>query len=274
MFQKYKWITITLVALTLVFGYVGEVWHHGQLVSEHLFTEMIATLMTVVGIEVLLQWNKKRSDLPRRVTAYIDVSWYVIGAVDIWYDAFRSSVPKGNDPQTVEAFFTPATMKLIWTHLDLHSTVQKSIPPDKWVDRLVRYGQWLKSGGDTVLSRNSNLDAQVYADVHSLTEGFLASFLPILRQALPLMMKTTMNSVPHLLSNAPEFQRNQIDAMLRLVQWCKKEHAALTKLRQDPKHIVGYRAYRADYDPSNGIDPFIAKAILQLREDAEKKRDL
>lgn len=284
MLKEYRWITALLVALTLVFGYFGEIWHHGKVVSEHLFTEMIATLLTVVGIEYVVHRGRQRDALPRRATAYTDVCSYVNSAIGVWFNAFRDSVPVGNDPQTIEEFFTVKTMRRIWVHLNLDAVLPKSTPPMKWVDRLVRHGQWLKAGGEPVLGRNGQIDAQVFADLHKLTYGQTSLTFPWLMQMKVTMLKIRkqptdpnvptidLSQFPTLHNSGPAFDQEELDAMNRLIQWCRKEHAALVKHKLYLKDEVRYRAYRAEGDPLCGIDPMIAQATLLFIGQAEQQR--
>ena len=230
---KYTTVLWILVPLMLIFGYFGEVWLHGHLVSEHLFTEMFATILTVVGIDYLFERSKRRDELPRRTAAYIDVVAMVNGIVNHWHEAFRTSVPE-KDPATAEELFTQGQLDKVWIWLNIEAPLPRSNPPHTWIDRFANLGEYLKREGHNVMARNQSLDSEVYRFIHRITtQGVHTTFLSQLRLIVPAMVNFRQRPAdrPTLFGTMGiyDFPPEELEAIRRLIQWCESERNSLAE---------------------------------------------
>jgi hypothetical protein len=195
----------------------------------NLFTEMIGVLLTVLVIERILHVARKREERPRLAAMYISVNRFFILHTFVWERAYHSSVPEPR-PATLAEFYSRDTFDKIWCYLDLRSQYPL-LKRQSWYEELKRHRKFLQTEGRRILAlHGAHLDAQVYADIHSLTIDMEIGALEILeglhRRACEEAVDgaAPANAIAALIR---PFPKRYFEKMRRLSDWCALTYTAL-----------------------------------------------
>lgn len=229
---SYGWILVVIIAAIIC---AGLLWLCSPDPSStrdfglNLFTEMIGVFLTAVVIERILHTARKREERPRIAAMYTSVNRLVILHTFIWNMAYRTSVLEVLPP-TLKEFYSREAFDKIWCYLDL-SSQYPLLKQRSWYEEFKQHRKTLRNEGRRILAlHGAHLDAQVYADVHSLTIEPEFSALEILedlyRRAKEKALEGVVpaNALAVLINPYP---KRYFERMNRLIDWCDSTHQAL-----------------------------------------------
>ena len=127
----------------------------------NLFTEILGIFITVLVIEKIITIKKEKDDRLIKAACYREIQMFLSRYFGLWFLAYHSSVP-GENPKTIEEFYTLDNMSKIEKNLDLDSLVE-NYPPICWWDYFKANIEDLKQRVELVLLRYSNyLEPEIY----------------------------------------------------------------------------------------------------------------
>ncbi len=182
-------------------------------------TEMIGVAVTIYVIDRLNVKREEAKALPFKIAAYEDVRLFTSRYISFWVSAYENSVPE-KFPENIQTFFSNAGMGKIWTWLDLDSKANVTTPMTWW--RWIRDNafEW-KNAGNVILSRHqANVDPEIYACVHQISDGLFNNCLLYLESIEKTQLIRGTRKVFNLggFSVAPKDEDYR--AILRLILWC------------------------------------------------------
>lgn len=260
----------TLFVALVVAAYLLTKSSSGNLagLGSNLIAEFIGTAVTVFGIGYLIKRREQARLLPMRASSYEDVRLMTHWALDLWRDAYESSVGDG-DPTSWEELLAEDSLDKIGISLDINKPA-KVHPPQPWSIYFDSVSERIHKHAEKVLERHGFvLDPEVQNAVYAMVYngGHKISMIQEIDRHDQIPRPTNLASYVPMI-------RAWFDAVLSLHTWTVETHKYLAQHGNTNIHDPYlFRPLEIKTPPSAAFDPGVLHAQAATFKQWQNRKD-